>query len=503
MMQHNATRALMILGTHSNAGKSLLTTAFCRILARKGVNVAPFKAQNMSNNAGVTPGGGEMGRAQIVQAEAAGIAPHTDMNPVLLKPEADRRSQIVLNGKAVGHIEAKNWADIKRMLWDEVRAAYDRLAQRHAVIVLEGAGSPAEINLKHADIVNLRMARHADAACLLVGDIDRGGVFAALAGTLYLLEPTERSQIKGLLINKFRGDPALLGDVNTFFQERAFGVPTLGVIPYLPDLRIADEDAVALDKGALDKVLAGVQAGGDIDIAVIYLPHVANFDEFDALAVEPGVRLRYVRDAEALGRPQAIILPGTKVTIADLVWLRARGLDRAIIAAHQAGATVIGICGGYQMLGQMLADPLGTEGPPNRQASGLGLLPVTTEFQPVKQTNQSWLRLGNGNLVRGYEIHSGATMRLDGAAPLGEIIERNGQAVQIADGASSADGRVWGCYLHGIFENDNFRRAWLQALGWQGTLFSAAALRQREYDRLADAVEAAVDWPQIERLISL
>jgi adenosylcobyric acid synthase len=510
MKQQKPARSLMLLGTHSSAGKSLLTTAFCRILARRGINVAPFKAQNMSNNAGVTPDGGEMGRAQIVQAEAAGIAPHTDMNPVLLKPEAAPRglprSQVILNGKVYGHITAQNWLDIKRLLWDEVRAAYDRLAQCHDVILLEGAGSPAEINLKRGDIVNLNMARHAQAPCLLIGDIDRGGVFAALAGTLLLLEPHERAQIKGLLINKFRGDPTLLGDVNSWFQAKAFGVPTLGVIPYLPDLQIADEDAVSLDVPDA----ATVPMPDAIDIAVIHLPHIANFDEFKLLAVEPGVRLRYVREAAALGQPQVIILPGTKVTIADLLWLCDRGLDQAIVAAYHAGAVVVGVCGGYQMLGETLADPLGIEGPPGNRAAGLGLLPVTTEFQPSKETNQSLLRLrttantpASWTLLQGYEIHSGATTLLAGADPLGVIVQRNGAPVQVVDGAISADRRVWGCYLHGIFENDDFRRHWLHGLGWQGAPHSATALRQRAYDRLADGVEAALDWAHIERLLRL
>lgn len=500
-------RAIMLLGTHSNAGKSLLATAFCRILARRGVRVAPFKAQNMSNNAGVTPEGGEMGRAQIVQAEAAGIPPHTDMNPVLLKPEGNRRSQIVLNGRAVGHIEAANWFELKRMLWDEVRAAYDRLAARFDVIVLEGAGSPAEINLKQGDIVNLRMARHAQAPCLLVGDIDRGGVFAALAGTLFLLEPHERAQIRGFLINKFRGDPALLGDATERLRERAFGVPTLGIIPYLPDLQIPDEDAVALEEPE-----PAAAAAPGVEIAVIHLPHIANFDEFDELAAEPGVHLRYVRHPAGLGRPHAIILPGTKVTLADLAWLRERGLDQAILTAHREGATVVGICGGYQMLGQTLADPLGIEAPAGTVAPGLGLLPVSTEFCPVKQTHQAELRLEDGQLLQGYEIHAGETT-LHQAQPLGTLVRRSGRPVSIPDGARSPDGRVWGTYLHGIFENESFRREWLRSLGWPGpepmehtgveeaSATTARRLREQEYDRLADAVETAVNWQAIEALI--
>lgn len=492
-----STPALMLLGTHSSAGKSLMATAFCRILARRGLRVAPFKAQNMSNNAGVTPDGGEMGRAQLVQAEAAGIQPHTDMNPVLLKPEADRRSQIVLNGKVAGHIAAQNWFEIKQLLWDEVRAAYDRLANRFDVIILEGAGSPAEINLKQGDIVNLRMARHANAPCLLVGDIDRGGAFAALAGTMLLLEPNERAQIQGFLINKFRGDPAVLGDVNNFFQQKAYGIPTLGVIPFLPDLQIADEDAVSLDEPTNQPT----NQSTSLDIAVIHLPHIANFDEFDALAAEPGVQLRYIRSAAELGTSHAILLPGTKVTLADLAWLRERGLDESIIAAAERGIPIVGICGGYQILGHTVADPLGVEGPSGEKAAGLALLPVATELNQTKQTHQAQLQLPAGEILHGYEIHVGDTTLLDGTQPFGTIIQRSHATVAIADGATTKDGQVWGTYLHGIFDNDDFRRRWLRSLGWEGIHSTLRQLREREYDRLANTVEAAIGWSVIEALI--
>lgn len=490
----------MILGTHSNAGKSLIATAFCRIFARRGLRVAPFKAQNMSNNAGVTPEGGEMGRAQIVQAEAAGIVPHTDMNPVLLKPEANRRSQIILNGKVHGKIEASNWFDIKRMLWAEVQAAYDRLAARYDVIVMEGAGSPAEINLKAGDIVNLRMARHADAPCILVGDIDRGGVFAALAGTMLLLEPEERAQVVGFLINKFRGDPTLLGDATSMLQERAFGVPTLGIVPMVPDLHVAHEDAVWLDERDL---ALSQESQGQIEIAIVHLPHIANFDEFDALRTEAGVQARYVRHANELGQPDAVILPGTKATLDDLTWLRQQGFESAIQQLAHMGRAVVGICGGYQMLGQQLRDPLGVEGPAGSNAVGLGLLPVITDFAAEKQTYQAQLQLADGRIVAGYEIHMGTTQRMDDVAALGTIVARGDQAVQIADGAQSASARVWGTYLHGIFEDDAFRRNWLQQLGWQGDECSPALARQAEYDRLADAVEAAVDWPRFSALTGI
>lgn len=491
--------SLMLLGTHSNAGKSLLTAAFCRILARKGYRVAPFKAQNMSNNAGVTPEGGEMGRAQIVQAEAAGILPHTDMNPVLLKPEGNRRSQIILNGRIFGQIHAENWFDIKQRLWEEVCAAYDRLAQRFDVILLEGAGSPAEINLKAGDIVNLRMARHAHAPCLLVGDIDRGGVFAALAGTLLLLDPDERAQIHGFLINKFRGDPALLGDGLHMLQEKAFGVPTLGVIPYIPDVRIADEDAVALD--ALHPTPS--TDAGSVEIAVIQLPHIANFDDFDPLRQEAGVHVRFVQRATDLGAPDAIVLPGSKVTLRDLAWLRERRLDGAIQQLAHDGTSVVGICGGYQMLGRDLWDPDGVEGPAGARSPGLGLLSVSTRFVTEKQTHRARLHIQQpqwaaGSVVEGYEIHTGETQLAEPDEPFGTLIERSGRGVTLPDGAVAPHGRIWGTYLHGIFHNAAFRHGWLQSLGWQPT---DARSQDDEYERVADLVESAVDWAQIQRLL--
>ncbi len=491
--------ALMILGTHSNAGKSLLVTAFCRILARRGYHVAPFKAQNMSNNAGVTPEGGEMGRAQIVQAEAAGIEPHTDMNPVLLKPEADHRSQIILNGRVFGQIDSSNWFALKRQLWPEVQAAYRRLAARYDVIVLEGAGSPAEINLKAGDMVNLRMARFANAASLLVGDIDRGGVFAALAGTMLLLEPEERALIKGFIINKFRGDVRLLGDAAETLRKKAYGVPMLGVIPYITDLYLPDEDAVPLDR------VAGQPTAADaapIDVVIPYLPHISNFDEFDPLVAEPGVRVRFVRRAEEVGQPQAVILPGSKAAVADMLWLRAQGLADAILLAYECGARVAGVCGGYQMLGQELIDADGLEGPHPGVFPGLGLLPTRTIFGREKHTYRSLMRLGDGSLATGYEIHTGETVRLGDAKPFGIIVRRGARAENAPDGAQSSDASVWGTYLHGIFENDAFRRKWLASLGWlQSSQLSARAQREAAYDRLADIVEAAVDMDAILRML--
>jgi len=495
--KRGSARAVMILGTHSSAGKSVMASAFCRILARKGIRVAPFKAQNMSNNAGVTPEGGEMGRAQIVQAEAARVTPHTDMNPVLLKPEGDRRSQIILNGKAFGHIDAVNWLDLKAMLWDEVRAAYDRLAARFDVVVMEGAGSPAEINLKSGDIVNLRMAKHADAPCLLVGDIDRGGVFAALAGTMHLLDPDEREMIRGFIINRFRGDPNLLGDGPKMLEERAFDVPVLGVVPFLHDLWVADEDAVCLERvGDGSRVPAGEF---DVDIAILYLSRISNLDEFDALAAEPGVRVRFVRWPNEVGEPNALIIPGTKATLADLAWLKRQGLDQAILRAAALGSEVVGVCGGYQILGNRLFDPDNVEG--GGDAHGLGLLPVETTFEPDKRTDRVLVDVG-GERLSGYEIHTGRT-DVEGGAGWGCVLERNGKLATGTAGACNSDGNVWGTYLHDVFANDGFRHAWLRKLGWKGSGESMTALRDKAFEELADAVEEALDWDRVEAIVGL
>ena len=485
-------KALMILGTHSNAGKSLMVAAFCRLFARRGYRVAPFKAQNISNNAGVTAAGAEIGRAQIVQAAAAGIEPHADMNPLLLKPEGDRRSQIVLNGRVWGHIDAHNWRQHKGPLWDEVRAAYDRLATRYDLIILEGAGSPAEINLKDADIVNLRMARHANAPCLLVGDIDRGGVFAALAGTMLLLDPHERAQIKGFLINKFRGDVELLGNALDDLQQKAYGVPTLGVVPFIPDLRIADEDAVVLDTRVLP-------AAAQSYIAVVQLPHIANFDDFTPLA-NAGVDVRYVREASEIAGALAVVLPGTKATLADLQWLRERGLDTAILGARANGVAVVGICGGFQMLGRTLADPLGIETSEKTTAAGLGLLCVETRFSPQKETHQTRMLRADGTELSGYEIHMGETTLDADATPFATIVERGGNVVRVPDGAISADQKVWGTYMHGLFANAAFRQQWLAELGCAE---DSATERQDDYERLADALEASIHWPQLMQILDM
>jgi adenosylcobyric acid synthase len=498
-----AAKTVMIQGTSSSVGKSLLAAALCRIFARRGIRVAPFKAQNMSNNAAVCADGAEIGRAQAVQAAAAGVEPTADMNPILLKPEADARSQVVVMGRPWRSLAAGTYYQHCDELWAVVTAALDRLRAAYELVVVEGAGSPAELNLRAGDIVNMPVARYAQSPVLLAGDIDRGGIFAQLLGTLWLLAPEERALVRGLVVNKFRGDLALFADGVRILEERG-GVPVLGVVPFLPNLAIPEEDAVAIEYRR-PHVARPPSPSAAIDIAVVALPRVANFDDFDPLA---GEQVRYVASPQALGRPQAVILPGTKSTMADLAWLRAQGLVEAIRGLAAAGSAVVGICGGYQMLGQTVRDPGHVEAAAD-EVPGLGLLPVETVFAGDKATYRAqgrvlggagWLASLAGQAVAGYEIHMGRTA--GGSAWL-EIVERNGQPVSVPDGTASQDGRVWGCYMHGIFENGTFRRAWLASLGWDGAGNQSLppAGHEAAFERLADEVEAALAMKQVEAII--
>jgi adenosylcobyric acid synthase len=499
-------KTLMILGTHSNAGKSILVTALCRIFAQDGYRVAPFKAQNMALNAGVTPEGHEIGRATMAQAEAAGIPAHVDMNPILLKPEGNSRSQVVLNGKPYTHIDAGNWHSLKPYLWEHVTAALDRLRQHYDLVIMEGAGSPAEINLKEGDIVNMRVAQYARSQVLLVGDIDQGGVFAALVGTMVLLEPDERALVKGFVINKFRGDISLLGNGLQMLQERAFNTPTLGVIPYLPNIGVAAEDSVVLDVGRIEGWENGNSGSSSpVDIAVIRLPRISNFDDFDPLAAEPGVQVRFVERLDELGTPNAIILPGSKMTLADLAWLRESDLAEQIVTLAQIQTPIVGICGGYQMLGQTLFDPEGIEAEPGTHAPGLGLLSIETTFagdkhtvqvQAILQTEVGPLAALRGTPLQGYEIHMGRSQLADSSSALCQVgCLEDGHF----DGALSADGQIWGTYLHGLFDNDALRHAWLRSLGWQGA--GQAFDREQAYNRLADHVRAHLDMEALRHMI--
>src|SRR5262250_2015402 len=464
-----AARVLMIQGTSSSVGKSLLVTALCRLFARRGVRVAPFKAQNMSNNAAVCADGAEIGRSQAVQAVAAGIAPTAEMNPILLKPEGGSRTQVIAMGRARWTVVAREYGQYKDELWPMVTSALDHLRAMYDLVVIEGAGSPVELNLRARDLVNMAVARYAQAPVLLVGDIACGGIFAQLLGTLWLFTSEEQALVQGLVVNKFRGDLAFFHDGICILEERS-ALPVLGVIPFVPDLRLPEEDAAALDM----PVIPEHPEHGSIDIAVIRLPHIANFDDFAPLAAEQGVTVRYVSSPASLGRPHAVILPGTKSTIADLLWLREQGLEQAIQHLAQTGTVIVGICGGYQMLGCRIQDPLGVESA-LPEVAGLALLPIDTVFEPIKATHQAearvlggpgWLTQLQGQALQGYEIHMGQTT---GQQPWLEISRRSSTPTALADGAVAAAGQIWGCYLHGLFANEVLRRAWLTSLGWRGT----------------------------------
>lgn len=490
-------KVLMILGTSSSAGKSLITAALCRIFARRGIKVAPFKAQNMSNNAGVCADGSEIGRAQITQAMAAGIEPTPSMNPVLLKPEANVRSQVIVMGKAWHTLPAQDYYQRKQILWQEVTKAFDSLRDEYELVIIEGAGSPVELNLKENDIVNMAMAVYAKAPVLLVGDIDRGGIFPQLLGTLWLLPEDEQKLITGFIVNKFRGDMALFTDGIDILEEKG-NVPVIGVIPWINDLGIPEEDAVALDTPLMTQ-----NKSAEIDIVVIRLPRIANFDDFDPLAMETGVQVRYVTSPSQLGNPHAIIIPGTKSTLSDLSWLRAQGFAEALETLKAQGTAVVGICGGYQMLGQMIYDPNQIESS-ETEATGLGLLPMKTTFAGDKAThraqativsNANWLADITGQTVSGYEIHMGRTTGLDHWL---RIDKQSGETVAVSDGGIAENGRCWGCYLHGIFANENFRHAWLRSLGHQP---QNPEEQQDPFEHLADVVEATLDMEALEAMI--
>lgn len=492
-------RVLMIQGTASSAGKSFLVAGLCRLFTQEGLRVAPFKSQNMSNNAFVTIEGHEIGRAQAVQAQAARAIPHVDMNPVLLKPEADHRSQVVVMGRPLATLPAAAYQEVKERIWGDVTAALARLRSTYDLVIIEGAGSPAEINLKARDIANMRVALHAGAPVLIAGDIDRGGVFAHLYGTHALLDPPEKALVKGFVINKLRGDPSLLEPGLTDIQ-RLTGVPVLGVVPWIRDHRLPEEDSVALDRR---RDAAGPFAG--IDVAVIRFPRIANFDDFDPLEAEEHVRVRYVEDAAELGEPDLIVLPGTKATIADLAWMRARGLDSAIGRARHAGTAIVGICGGFQVLGHRIEDPRGFESS-EPAAGGFGWLDVTTRFGEGKRTRQSRITVtaerellagcGGATLV-GYEIHAGVTAIETPAA----LLEDGSPA-----GAISPDGWVFGSYLHGLFHGDEFRRKLLaNVAARRGKPYQPSPTHDGDaaFDRVADVLRSSLDVPRIFALVGL
>jgi adenosylcobyric acid synthase len=491
----------MVVGSCSSAGKSLLVTALCRIFARQGVRVAPFKGQNLSNNASVCADGSEIGRAQALQAEAAEIAPTADMNPLLLKPGADGTSQVVLMGRVLGDGSASLYEEHGEELWTSVTSALDRLRSTHDLVIIEGAGSVAELNMTSRDMVNMAVARYAHAPVLLVGDIERGGVFAQLLGTLSLLPPEQRAYVKGLVANKFHGDLALFDDGVRILEERS-GLPVLGVVPFVEGLDLPEEDAACLDEPVTE---TGHEQ--DTDVVVIRLPHIANFGDFDPLATEGGVHVRYVSSPQLLGSPAAVILPGTRSTMGDLEWLRSTGLAESAENLARHGTPVVGICGGYQMLGTDIQDPSHVESTATESA-GLGLLKHRTTFVDKKTTcqvrgrivsNHGWLSPLAGQPLHGYEIHMGTTT---GNTAWLNLTRRGDENMTVPDGNMSPDGRIWGCYVHGLFANEDLRHAWLTSLGWHEPAGAAMpASRAKSFDRLADAVLCAVDMQELQRII--
>jgi adenosylcobyric acid synthase len=500
-------RVIMVQGTSSHAGKSVLVTALCRLFKNDGFSVAPFKAQNMSLNSYVTPDGGEIGRAQAVQAEAAGINCSVEMNPILLKPEADSKAQVVVLGRPKMSTTAAEYYKLKTELWPVVTESLSKLRSQYEIVVIEGAGSPAEVNLAEGDIVNMRVARYCRAPVLLIGDIDRGGVFASLLGTLWLLKKSDLSLIKALVINKFRGDQKLL-EPGLRFLEKEAGIPVAGVIPYFRDISIAQEDSVTLEQ------LKPRQSPAQIDVAVIRLPHISNFDDFDPLDKESGVSVRYVNSIKELDHPDLVILPGSKTTIADLDWLKSSGLARRIGELYRQGVFVIGICGGYQMLGEYINDPDHVESHVG-QSRGLGLLPITTAFLPTKETHQVKGRVvAEGGLLteakdisfEGYEIHMGRTENGGGSAAF-RIGERSTKPCDALDGCLDGSGRVLGTYIHGLFHNQALRRGMLRHIarskGQPISFGGDDRQRDADYDRLAKLVGDNLDTELVYSIAGL
>ena len=490
-------KVIMLQGTGSSVGKSLLCAALCRIFREDGLRVAPFKSQNMALNSFATREGLEMGRAQVVQAQAAGVEPSVDMNPILLKPTSDRKSQVIALGRPIGNMSAVEYHNYKPNLRKLVKDTYDSLESKYDAVVIEGAGSPAEINLREGDLVNMWMAEAADAPVLLVGDIDRGGVFASLYGTVMLLEPEERARIKGMIVNKFRGDVRILEPGLRMIEEKV-GIPVIGVVPWC-DADIEDEDSVS-------ERLTAVSGTGEITVAVVRLKHISNFTDFQALSLHPGVTLKYALRPSDLDGADVVILPGTKNTIDDLIDLRNRNMLAPIVRHARSGRLLLGVCGGYQMLGQVLRDPHGVESAAP-EVSGLGLLDMEVTFNPEKRTVQTrgrigaqrgWLSALDGCTLSGYEIHAGETTA-------GKEVEVWMTADGRPIGTRNREGNVLGTYLHGLFDD--------------GTLFSAlaahlrpdrakadapldfAAFREREFDRVAAVVRASLDMDAVYRIL--
>ncbi|MEI3246689.1 MAG: cobyric acid synthase [Lachnospiraceae bacterium] len=498
-------KAIMVQGTMSNAGKSLLAAGLCRIFHQDGYKVAPFKSQNMALNSFITEEGLEMGRAQVMQAEAAGIKPSVLMNPILLKPTNDVGSQVIVNGEVLGTMSARDYFAYKTKLIPDIMKAYNKLAEENDIIVIEGAGSPAEINLKQEDIVNMGMAKMAKAPVLLVGDIDRGGVFAQLIGTVMLLEEDEKAMVKGLVINKFRGDKTILDPGVKMLEEKS-GIPVVGVAPYL-NIQVEDEDSLTERFNRHGEI-------GVIDLAVIRVPRISNFTDFNPFESMPGVTVRYVKSAAELGDPDMILLPGTKNTMEDLLWMRENGLEALILKAAANGKVIFGICGGYQMLGETLSDPDHVEA--GGSIRGMGLLPMDTVFADGKtrtRVNGTFCEVGGvldcltGTKLSGYEIHMGVSTLKDGAASMTQIedfVKKDGTK---ADGAQH--GNVYGTYVHGVFDKEDVAKAVIRGIGrMKGidteniTGVDFQAFKETQYDILAAELRKHLDMDKIYEILN-
>lgn len=494
-------RSLMIQGTASDSGKSILVAGLARLLNQDGLRVVPFKSQNMALNSYITSVGDEMGRAQVVQAEAAGLEPDVRMNPVLLKPSSDHQSQVIFMGKVLANMDARTYHDYKLELLPKIKEVYSQLEEEFDVVLIEGAGSPAEINLNQRDIVNMGMAKLADAPVLLVADIDKGGVFAAIYGTLALLSDEERERVKGVIINKFRGDLALL-QPGIEQIEALTQVPVVGVIPYL-DMTIDSEDSLAL----LGKNRKRDDSK-DLDIAVLALKRMSNFTDFQILEQESDVSLRYVMPGDEIGTPDLLILPGSKNTLEDMLLLEKTGRAEEIIQAYANGSSIFGICGGYQLLGETISDPLAMEST-LQKVNGLGLLAIDTVMQDEKRTCQVFARQGDYEL-RGYEIHFGESYRKPATAAFASIIDESESQSVRWDGAVSLDGRVQGTYLHGIFDNSKWLRSYLNTIRVQKGLEALevphldwSEKKEEEYDKLASALRIHLDMDRIYKIMGL
>lgn len=498
-------KAIMIQGTMSNAGKSLLAAGLCRIFRQDGYLVAPFKSQNMALNSFITEEGLEMGRAQVMQAEAAGIRPSVKMNPILLKPTNDVGSQVIVNGEVLGTMSARDYFKYKKKLVPDIMKAYQELSDEYDIIVIEGAGSPAEINLKNDDIVNMGMAKMAKAPVLLVGDIDRGGVFAQLIGTVDLLEPSERDMVKGLIINKFRGDKTILDPGVKMLEERSH-IPVVGVAPYM-NIQVEDEDS-------LTERFDRKQSAGLIDIAVIRVPRISNFTDFNPFESVEGVSLRYVQHVSELKNPDMIILPGTKNTMEDLLWMRENGLEAAVLKAAAAGCIVFGICGGYQMLGDTLSDPYHVEA--GGKIRGMGLLPMDTVFASKKTrtrvTGQFLPMPGtfaalSGVSLEGYEIHMGESVRKEGILPATKLMVAGNQPEETkTEGAFHEN--VCGTYVHGVFDKEEVVETLIRILGERKgidvssmTGIDFAAFKETQYNILAAELRKHLDMKKIYSIL--